>query len=270
MRSILFLPLDKPERIPKAIASGADKVIFDLEDGLAKDKKDIGRENFINFANSNFNDQQEKFLIRINGLDTEDYKEDLKMLKSISYLPYSVAIPKIESSVECKKFLSDLGHPILILPQIETPRGIADIDRWDFQGLDFSGIGFGSADYTAMTGGDMDVASLSYSRGKIVNAATLYNTIALDGVWLDFRDPEGCFEETKLIKSMGFKGKFAIHPDQIKPIHDAYKPTNEELIWAKGVVEASKTAGTGAFNYEGKMVDAPVLERAKMIINREA
>ena len=107
-------------------------------------------------------------------------------------------------------------------------------------------------------------------RGKIVNAATLYNTIALDGVWLDFRDAVGCFEETKLIKSMGFKGKFAIHPDQIKPIHDAYKPTNEELIWAKGVVEASKTAGTGAFNYEGKMVDAPVLERAKMIINREA
>ena len=270
MRSILFLPLDKPERIPKAIASGADKVIFDLEDGLAKDKKVIGRENFINFANSNFNDQQEKFLIRINSLDTEDYKEDLKMLKSISYLPYSVAIPKIESSLECKKFLSDLGRPILILPQIETPRGIADIDRWDFQGIDFSGIGFGSADYTAMTGGDMDVASLSYSRGKIVNAATLYNTIALDGVWLDFRDPEGCFEETKLIKSMGFKGKFAIHPDQIKPIHDAYKPTNEELIWAKGVVEASKTAGTGAFNYEGKMVDAPVLERAKMIIKREA
>ena len=81
MRSILFLPLDKPERIPKAIASGADKVIFDLEDGLAKDKKDIGRENFINFANSNFNDQQEKFLIRINGLDTEDYNEDLNFLK---------------------------------------------------------------------------------------------------------------------------------------------------------------------------------------------
>ena len=93
MRSILFLPLDKPERIVKAIASGADKVIFDLEDGLAKDKKDIGRENFINFAISNFNDQQEKFLIRINGLDTENYKEDLKMLKSISCLPYSVAIP---------------------------------------------------------------------------------------------------------------------------------------------------------------------------------
>ena len=74
-------------------------------------------------------------------MDTEDYKEDLKMLKSISYLPYSVAIPKIESSVECKKFLSDLGRPILILPQIETPRGIADIDRWDFQGIEFSGIG---------------------------------------------------------------------------------------------------------------------------------
>ena len=269
MRSILFLPLDKPERISKAIGSGADKVIFDLEDGLARDKKDIGRENFINFANSNYDNQQEKFLLRINGLDTKEYHEDLKMLKSISVLPFAIAIPKIESSDECGQFLSDLGESAKVLPQIETPKGIANIDRWDAEDIDLVGIGFGSADYTAMTGGDMDVASLSYSRGKIVNAASLYNTIALDGVWLDFRDHEGCYEETKLIKSMGFKGKFAIHPDQIKPIHDAYKPTNEELTWARGVIEASKTSGTGAFNFEGKMVDAPVLERAKMIVNRE-
>ena len=75
--------------------------------------------------------------------------------------------------------------------------------------------------------------------------------------------------KTKLIKSMGFKGKFAIHPDQIEPIHRAYNPTEEELIWAKGVLKASETAGTGAFNFEGKMVDAPVLARAKSIIERE-
>ena len=271
MRSILFLPLDKPERIPKAIGSGADKVIFDLEDGLAKDKKEMGRENFINFANSNYNNQQEKFLLRINSLDTQDYKEDIRMLKSIRALPYSIAIPKIESSEECRQFLSDMGSSIKILPQIETPRGIADLDRWDdLIDIKFSGIGFGSADYTAITGGDMDVASLSYSRGKIVNAANLYGTIALDGVWLDFRDQDGCFKETKLIKSMGFKGKFAIHPDQIKPIHDAYKPTNKELSWAKGVLEASKDEGSGAFNYRGKMVDAPVLARAQLIVDREA
>ena len=115
----------------------------------------------------------------------------------------------------------------------------------------------------------MGVDSLAYSRGKIVNASALYNTIALDGVWLDFRDAEGCFNETKLIKSMGFKGKFAIHPDQIEPIHRAYNPTDEELVWAKGVLKASETAGTGAFNFEGKMVDAPVLARAKSIIERE-
>ena len=68
---------------------------------------------------------------------------------------------------------------------------------------------------------------------------------------------------------MGFKGRFAIHPDQIKPIHDAYRPTNEELEWAKGVLEESKTAGTGAFKYQGKMVDAPVLAVARQIISRE-
>ena len=115
----------------------------------------------------------------------------------------------------------------------------------------------------------MGKASLAYGRGKIINAAALYNTLALDGVWLDFRDPDGCREETLYVKTMGFKGRFAIHPDQIKPIHDAYRPTTEELKWAKGVLEEAKTAGSGAFKYQGKMVDAPVLAVARLIISRE-
>ena len=73
-----------------------------------------------------------------------------------------------------------------------------------------------------------------------------------------------------LQKSMGFKGRFAIHPDQIKPIHEAFNPSKEELIWAKGVLEEAKTAGTGAFKFQGKMVDAPVLTVARLIISRES
>ena len=269
MRSILFLPTDKIERLPKALGSGADNVIFDLEDGLAHDKKNIGRSNFADLASNNYNGQPDKFLLRINALDTEEYKEDIKMLKSLSSLPYSIAIPKIESADECRTFLEDLGKRILILPQIETPRGIANIEQWDCTNIEFSGIGFGSADYCASTGGDMGKASLAYGRGKIINAAALYNTLALDGVWLDFRDPDGCKEETLYVKSMGFSGRFAIHPDQIKPIHDAYSPTAQELEWAKGVLEEAKSAGTGAFKYQGKMVDAPVLAVARSIISRE-
>ncbi len=269
MRSILFLPTDKIERLPKALGSGADNVIFDLEDGLAHDKKNIGRSNFADLASNNYNGQPDKFLLRINALDTEEYKEDIKMLKSLSSLPYSIAIPKIESADECRTFLEDLGKRILILPQIETPRGIANIEQWDCTNIEFSGIGFGSADYCASTGGDMGKASLAYGRGKIINAAALYNTLALDGVWLDFRDPDGCKEETLYVKSMGFSGRFAIHPDQINPIHDAYRPTAQELEWAKGVLEEAKSAGTGAFKYQGKMVDAPVLAVARSIISRE-
>ena len=269
MRSILFLPTDKIERLPKALGSGADKVIFDLEDGLAGDKKVVGRSNFADLANRNYDGQSDKFLLRINALDTQEYQEDLKMLKSLSSLPYSIAIPKIESPDECRTFLDDVGKKVLILPQIETPRGIANIETWECSDIEFSGIGFGSADYCASTGGDMGKASLAYGRSKIINAAAIYNTIALDGVWLDFKDPEGCRAETEYVKSMGFKGRFAIHPDQIKPIHDAYRPSSEELEWAKGVLEEAKTAGTGAFKYQGRMVDAPVLAVARLIISRE-
>ena len=88
MRRILFFPWDKIERVPKALASNSDKVIFDLEDGLAKDKKVFGRENFVEFSKSNFDNQPEKFLLRINGLDSNDYHEDIKMLKSCPKSPY--------------------------------------------------------------------------------------------------------------------------------------------------------------------------------------
>ena len=118
MRSILFLPTDKIERLPKALGSGADKVIFDLEDGLAHDKKALGRSNFADLANRNFDGQPDKFLLRINALDTDEYQDDIKMLKSLSTLPYSIAIPKIESADECRTFLKDLGTNILILSLI--------------------------------------------------------------------------------------------------------------------------------------------------------
>ena len=120
MRSILFVPTDKIERLPKAIGSGADKVIFDLEDGLAHDKKAIGRSNFADLAYRNYDGQSEKLLLRINALDTEEYQEDIKLLRSLPSLPYSIAIPKIESANECRLFLKDLGKFISAAEEVNS------------------------------------------------------------------------------------------------------------------------------------------------------
>ena len=121
MRSILFLPTDKIERLPKALSSGADKVILDLEDGLAHDKKTVGRANFAELADRNYDGHPDKFLLRINALDTKEYKDDIKMLKSLSTLPYSIAIPKIESADECRTFLDDVGKKAVSYTHLTLP-----------------------------------------------------------------------------------------------------------------------------------------------------
>lgn len=111
----------------------------------------------------------------------------------------------------------------------------------------------------------MAAASLAFGRSQVINAAALAGHAAVDGAWLDYRDKAGLRDEAAMVKSLGFDGKIAIHPDQVATINDVFSPTPEEISTARDVLAAADAAGGGAFAFEGRMIDAPVLDRARRI-----
>ena len=140
-------------------------------------------------------------------------------------------------------------------------------------GEPFLMVAFGAEDYTRDVGARRSRESLLFARSMIVAAATAAGIQASDTVYADLSDDEGLVKEAALARELGFDGKGAINPRQLGPIHRAFSPTEDELQYAKRVVEAAEEAeraGSGAVALEGKMVDLPVLERAKRILKYAA
>lgn len=270
LRSLLFLPANRLERLGKALASGTDMVVLDLEDGVGPDAKPAARQALDDLARSEMTAHAGRIAVRINPLASADGIRDLAMMLDWDVWPAMLVVPKVEAAAEVRQVAalvvaSGPSAPALLLT-LETAAGIAaavDIAAAAPQG---SVLGYGSADHMAETGGTMTPASLAFGRGQVVNAAATRRLAAVDGVWLDFRDPEGLAAEAELVRSMGFAGKIAIHPDQIAPIHRVFTPTPAEVADAKALLDAAASAGSGAFAFNGRMVDAPVLARAKRIV----
>jgi len=127
-------------------------------------------------------------------------------------------------------------------------------------------LAFGAEDYVREVGCARTWEALLWARSQLVAAAKAAGIQASDTVYPDIEDEEGLREETLRVRALGFDGKGVIHPLQIRPVHEAFAPTQEELSWARGVVQAAQEArerGLGAVAYQGKMVDRPVLRRAE-------
>ena len=262
-RTYLFVPATRTERVPKAIAARADAVIVDLEDAVAPAEKRSAREN----AARGFPDSAAVF-VRVNGPETEWFEDDLELCRALG--AHGVVVPKAESAEQMRYAASRVRAGAILLPLVETARGYANA-----AGLcEVAGVQrliFGSIDFQLDLGISGDRQELLYFRSGLVLISRLAGVQPpVDGVTVDIDDVERVASDTMYAKRLGFGGKLCIHPRQIAVVSRCFYPSEEETTWARRVVDAAGAAQGGAVQVDGKMIDTPVLVKARQILGESA
>jgi citrate lyase subunit beta/citryl-CoA lyase len=256
----LFCPADRPERFAKA-AAAADVVILDLEDGVAAADRPAART-----ALQQTPLDPARTVVRVNAFGTEDQARDLAALAHTGYT--TVMLPKAESAAQVAALA-----PRDVIALIETPCGVvfaAEIAAaettvalmWGAEDL-VAALGGGSS--RRADGGYRDVAR--HARSTVLLAAAAFGRAALDAVHLDIGDLAGLETEALDGAAVGFDATVCIHPSQIPVVRNAYRPTDDQVDWARRVLAAAQ-AERGVFAFEGQMVDSPVLRHAEAILRR--
>ncbi|MDC0074263.1 CoA ester lyase [Alphaproteobacteria bacterium] len=267
-RSYLFVPANRPERFSKAVNSGADVVIIDLEDAVPSDEKNLARQTVFKFFEENVKFSIPVYL-RVNSMKNIHGLKDVIALTECNNLPFGIVIPMVDSPEEVSwydNYFKNISSNLKYIIVIETAIGLENVESIAFSSDNIFALGFGSADYTSQTGSNLDWDSLLYARSKVVNAAAMAGIYPVDGVWPDIKDSEGLEYETKKVSLLGFNGKMAIHPSQIIEIHKGFKPSSKEIEFAKKVVSVYENSGGGVITVEGKMIDEPLVVSARKII----
>lgn len=275
MRSKLFVPGSRPELFPKALASAADALSFDLEDAVGENQKASARENLSDaLVSSALISSQKTIIVRVNRLVSPQFISDLEavVVPRLDLLN----LPKVESPEEVRaasKALArieadrSLARPIGILANIESPGGLrlaAEIATADPR---VAGLQLGLGDLFESMGIDRkDPVAVRHVQLMVRLAAGEAGIWACDTAYGDIRDLEGYRAEATAAKRLGYSGKSCIHPSQIATANDVFQPGEAEIAFARRVVEASERTSAGVFTVDGKMIDAPFLRRARAVI----
>ncbi|WP_020683847.1 HpcH/HpaI aldolase/citrate lyase family protein [Marinobacterium rhizophilum] len=265
IRTALFVPGSRPERIPKAITAGADAVIVDFEDAVEEALKEEARSNLDNFLKTNKSGPG--VIVRINATNHHQHEADLEFCREHSGV-LGIMLPKSESAAQIAQVAS-CNKPII--PLIESVLGLYNVrDIASATGVER--LSFGSLDLAADLGINAESTAgkciLDQARYSILLASRAANLKpAIDTVFPAISDVTGFLKAANDARDMGFGGMLCIHPKQIAIVHEAMMPKPEELDWAKKIMEISKE-GKGVFVVDGAMVDAPVIERARRILER--
>jgi citrate lyase subunit beta/citryl-CoA lyase len=262
-RSWLYVPATRPDRFEKAAASGADRIILDLEDAVAVEAKLDARQRLAAAPIPS----AVPVYVRLNGHGTEWFAGDLAVAAGLPIA--GVMLPKAGTAREVAALAAALPPTHAIVALIETAIGlwnVLDIAR----APRVERLAFGAMDLQLDLGMDGGVTELAYARSRIVLASRVAGIGAPIDVVSAVIDDEAYIEaQAREGRRFGFGGKMCIHPRQIAPTHAAYRPTADEIAWARGLREALAARPVeerGAFSYRGGMVDRPVVERALQIL----
>jgi citrate lyase subunit beta/citryl-CoA lyase len=279
-RSFLFSPAIRPEMMEKAPRSGADSLIFDLEDSVPAQLKDEARGYA---AEALQREGTPPVFIRVNHPATGEMEADLQA--TVSEGLFGVILPKVETPGEMVRLDAVLSQVeaavgvspgrIAVLPLLESCRGLHFTYEIATASPRVQGMVFSSGeegDFMVDIGGNWtpEGEAFLYPRSKLVCETRAAGLDApIDGVFMNLSDEPALRRECRLARNMGFTGKMAIHPKQISVIHDVFTPSDEEVAYSRGLIEAFRAAeasGNAAITYQGMMVDYANLKRAERIL----
>jgi citrate lyase subunit beta/citryl-CoA lyase len=274
-RTMMYVPGNNAGMIKDAHIYGADSIMFDLEDSVALKEKDSARFLVYN-ALKTVDYEGVETVVRINGLETPFGKEDLEAI--VRAQPNVIRLPKTETAqdvidvetavagIEAK--MGILVGTTKLMAAVETALGVLNAVEIAKASDRLIGIALGAEDFVTdmKTTRSPEGIELLAARSQVLLAARAAGIYALDTVYSDVNNEEGFANEVKLIKQLGFDGKSVINPRQIQPVHEIYAPSEKEIKKSLRVIAASEEAarkGSGVVSLDGKMVDKPIIERAR-------
>lgn len=279
-RSLLYVSASTPKNFIISQFYGADCILIDLEDSVQRSEKDAARNLVFNFL-KNKRITNTEIIVRVNDINTKDGIEDLKAI--VLAKPDLIRFPKIENKddvLKADELISNLEdkyniekNSTKIIVGVENYKGVSNAKDIALASRRIEAISIGGEDYVTSMGGirSREGQELFYARNEILIAAKIAGIQAFDTIYSNFNDEEGLYEETKLIKNMGFDGKYLIHPNQVEIVNEVFTPSDIEIEKAFKILEIIKIAQEnkkGAIKLENEMVDEPIVKRAQTILLR--
>ena len=268
-RSFIFTPGLRPEMFPKALASGADIVCVELEDGIApKDKAAARRSALALFEQPQAEDGVER-IVRINSMRERFGIEDVNAVLATETPPPALMMPKVRTPDEVvmlDQLLTEAGHATRLHVIIETNEGLEAAFEIARCSPRIDAMFFGGVDMAAELRCQNSFDAMIYARSRVVHASAAAGLDVIDVPFLDLDDPEGMRIEAEKVRDLGFAGKGSVHPKQIAALNAVFTPSEAQIARARRIIAAFEAADTGLVVIDGKLIEKPVLRDMYRIV----
>lgn len=277
-RTMLFIPGNSPAMLLNADIHLSDAIILDLEDAVSPSEKDAARL-LVKGAIKTLQYRGTEIIVRVNPLDTEYIRDDLQtivplkpsliMPTKVSGADYVLAVSKMIADIEKEHGMAE--NTVGLIPLLETAEGIENAYQIAKCDKRVKALFLGAEDLTSDLQAIRSKPSeeILYARGRIVMAARAAGVDVYDTPFTDVNDDEGLLKDATFARSLGFTGKASISPRHVPIINEVFSPSEKDIAYAlevMAVIEEAKRLGKGAISLHGKMVDKPIVDRARRVL----
>jgi citrate lyase subunit beta/citryl-CoA lyase len=278
MRTLLFVPAQRESMVEKAVGIPADVIVLDLEDAVPPGEKATARDR-LRASIDSLKAAGKTVHVRVNHLDTGLTKDDLTA--AIGPGLDGLLFPKAEAATQIRELdvmirereLHSDVRPgtVALIPMIETARAVLRCEEIATASTRIAGLALGGEDYARDIGVPRTPAAneFEYARRVIIHVAVAYGLQPLDGIYAVLHDGPGLLADARYARSIGMKGKYVVHPDQVETVNQVFSPTAQELEAARKIVsayDAAMAGGIGVIDVDGQLVDVPVANRARDLL----